>query len=80
MKLWILRFINRHSCTYGGALGYVIQANTEEEARAFASVDDVDSLYDPPNKKWLDEKSTMCDELGISGEARIILGSYSSDY
>lgn len=87
MKLWILRprpdlpkgFKNPWDPWYDKAFGFVIRAETEAEAREYASnrhvTGDEASEY---SEVWLSPDYTYCLELEIEGKVGVIIRDFRS--
>jgi len=70
MKLWLLELIGYSSYDY--ALGFVIRAETEEDAREQAQEHAGDEGY----KAWADKERSSCIELEAEGELGVILRDF----
>ena len=92
MKLWILRPVdglnageNPWNPWYDKVFGFVIRAETEEAARAFAHADAADEnrgefLGKPiasTQAPWLDSKYSTCIELSADGEAGVLMQNFA---
>lgn len=80
MKLWLLRPIKIHGDSlwnqwYDKAFGFVVRANTEQEARELANEESGDEVYDEPDV-WLKQEFTLCEELTTQGESEVILRDF----
>ena len=82
MKLWLLRPIrerkkrNAWEPWYDKAFGFVIRAETEQDARQLANDsggDEVQNGHDP----WLDRKQSTCVELLAKGKEENIIMDYA---
>lgn len=81
MKLWILKPLsewrndNPWDCEYEKVHGFVIEAPTEQEARALADGkageenDECDRYLNP----WLNSDITSCEELTPTGTSRVVM-------
>jgi hypothetical protein len=93
MKLWILRPIdglekndNPWNPWYDRAFGFVVRANTEEEARALAHANAGDEnrgefmVNKTANTEtpWLDAKYSTCIELLPEGDAEVVMKDFAS--
>lgn len=91
MKLWILRPINGlppgddpWEPWYDCAFGFIVRAETEQEAREFAQADAGDEEKDTflDNKKsntktpWMEPKYSTCLELLPDGEPGVIMQDF----
>lgn len=91
MKLWILKPVENLSQGddpwepwYDKAFGFVVRAETEEEARKFAHEQAGDenrgvflgSKIADTNSPWLDAKYSTCTELTVEGEAGVVLQDF----
>lgn len=57
---------------FTGFIGFVVRADSEDSARAFAY-----AFSDDGNReKWLDRKKSSCVELSTDGQPGVILGAY----
>jgi hypothetical protein len=79
MKLWLLRPIDGLPDDpwfnwYDKAFGFVVIAETEDDARDVASEDPGDEGGDA----WRDANCSTCVELVAEGEARIVLRDFAS--
>ena len=82
MKLWILLPIHRDGFDpwepwYDKAFGFVVRAETENEARQFANRNAGDENWDDKTP-WLDGKYSTCDELVPNGEAGVVLRDFNA--
>ena len=79
MKLWILLPLDEDSGPwrpwYDKAFGFVVQAETAEEARQLASESAGDETR-VHETVWLDPLYTRCEELLPSGKASIIMRDF----
>lgn len=87
MKLWLLRPVDgdRHwEPWYDKAFGFVVRAETEEDARRHASDDEGDEGRDSykPGKHlaspWLSGEHSTCVELMPDGESGVVLREFHS--
>lgn len=81
MKLWLLRAredidieTSPWNSPYNKNFGFVIRAQTEEDARAVAN----GGAYDENafGEVWLDSEFTNCDELLVDGLAGAIISDF----
>jgi hypothetical protein len=73
MKLWLIETIQ--DCGYDVANAFVVRAETEKEARKFASK----GRGDEGEKHWLDESKSTCVQLSAGkGPLGIILRDFTS--
>jgi hypothetical protein len=84
MKLWLLRPVdglskndNPWSPWYDKAFGFVIRAETEEEARALADANGGDESG-ATKHPWKDAKYSTCDELRPEGAAEVVMQDFAS--
>jgi len=81
MKLWLLRprddlgKDNPWDPWYDKPFGYVVRAETKEDARKVA---DADSRGDMRKGVWLEMKYSTCVELMSTGPAEIIIKDFAS--
>lgn len=83
MKLWLLspaENLDRENDPwyhnpYDAFHGFVIRAETEEEARSLAFVGDEERMFGNP---WINPEYTTCIELLPEGEAGIVLSDYNA--
>lgn len=87
MRLWLLepvdglpKELNRWEDGYGCALGFVVRAATEAEARALANAEageENDEHFGPIRRPavgaWLEGKYSTCTELLPEGPAGVVL-------
>jgi len=92
MKIWILNARNDlgdddpWNPWYDKAFGFIVRAETEEQARQYAHSNAGDENRGSfLNKKiantktpWLESKYTTCEELTDSGDAGIIMRDFSA--
>lgn len=88
MKLWLLLPGNNGiawSPWYDKAFGFVVRAETEDEARKLANANGGDEtgpitehVYRTGGDPWLDPSQSTCVELTPEGEAGVILRDYAS--
>ena len=91
MKLWILRSVENlpkgddpWEPWYDKAFGFVVRAETEEEARKFAHEEAGDENRGTflggktadTNSPWLEAKYSTCVELPTEGEAGVVLQDF----
>lgn len=81
MKLWLLRPKGSTNTPnwpwepwYDKAFGFVVRAETEGEARAFAAADCGDEGRDA----WMSYSRSSCEELSQEGDAGVIVQDYAS--
>jgi hypothetical protein len=76
--LWIIRPIGvsagHWEPWYDKSFGFVVVADTEEEARALAS----DYAGDEGSAVWLDDTETSCEVLDDDGEPRVVIRDFAS--
>ena len=92
MKLWLLRpnknlakDDNPWEPWYDKAFGFVVRAETEEEARKMANEKGGDEIgpaqidvYRTGGDPWLDPKYSSCAELTPEGKSEIIIKDFAS--
>ncbi len=83
MKLWLIEpnvglpnNDNPWDPWYDKAFGFVVRAETEQEARAFAHSEGGDENRN--HSPWLDPKYSTATELATHGEAGIVMCTYAS--
>ena len=91
MKLWILKPVEKlpqgddpWEPWYDEAFGFVVRAETADEARKFAHEQAGDENWGmflggktaDTNSPWLDVKYSTCDELRADGEAGVVLQDF----
>lgn len=73
MKLWILKPIDDQSGPwepwYDKTFGFIVRAESEEQARVLAA----EQCGDEGPDAWLDESLSTCIELTSDGEAGVII-------
>jgi hypothetical protein len=74
MQLWLLQPVEIWEPWYDKAFGFVVRAESEDEARRFASAKEGDEGKDV----WLDPTLTTCEPLVAGGEPGIILRDFWS--
>ena len=85
LKLWLLRPYKKFQSHYtdevspwnpwyGKAFGFVVRAETEEEARKLASED----CGEEGKEAWVSGKYSGCMALRIEGKAKIIIRDFAS--
>lgn len=72
MKLYYIRPIRDWTPWYDTADGFIVRAESEEEARQLASSD----AGCEGEKVWLDPKETVCEVLSDAGKSKIIIRSF----
>lgn len=78
MSLWILEFIENcprpdpWSFPYDVALGFIVRAETEQQARELAA----EQAGDEGRNAWLDPDYSTCMVLTDTGEAGVILRDF----
>jgi hypothetical protein len=82
MKLWILQPLETGKGTpwdpwYDKAFGFVVRAETEQQARELADGDAGDENRDKKHP-WLDPKRSACEELTAKGDAALIMRDFAS--
>ncbi len=70
--LWILKPVKPWREKYDRSFGFVIRAETEAKARAFAA----SQSQDDHEGVWLDPNLTTCKELSPDGEVGIVLQDF----
>lgn len=93
MKLWLLRPVdglkkndNPWEPWYDKAFGFVVRAETEEEARALAHADAGDEnrgefmsrTIAATKQPWMDAKYSTCVELLPEGAAEVVMKDFAS--
>ena len=84
MKLWILRPVEGDALWepwYDKAFGFVVRAETEEEARAFSQEeggDEVSAWRSEGKPAWTNPSHSTCEPLDIGGEAGIIMKDFAA--
>lgn len=80
MNLWLLRPNNNLKYDddpwepwYDKVFGFVVRAESENDARIFASRDCGDEREDV----WLDHKYSTCEELTSAGNVGVIIRAYA---
>lgn len=81
MKLWILEKVDELPPDddpwydfYDKVLGFVVRAETEEEARRFADKNAEDENF--KRTPWLDKRYSTCNELLSQGPAGVIMKDF----
>lgn len=80
MKLWILESIEHcplpdpWNFPYDVAIGFVVRAETEQQARELAT----SQAGDEGKKAWLDPKYTTCKSLSSVGDPEVILRDFKA--
>lgn len=88
MKLWLLRPVTRWS-EYDTAHGFVVRAENESEARAFAAQqggdeslrddwDDAAERWTFHYDAWSDTGVTTCVELPLGGDPGVVLRDFNA--
>ena len=84
MKLWILKpmqglsdDVNPWDPWYHKVFGFVVRAETEEDARQIAQSQSGDESKDKPTP-WLNPKLSTCSEVTVEGESGVILKDFAS--
>lgn len=94
MKLWLLKpredlspKNNLWEPWYDKAFGFVVRAESEDQARQLANKNAGDEKFEQlegygaspgsPNA-WLDAKYSTCEELSADGKAEVIIRDYAS--
>ena len=88
-KLWLLRRADGAEDIDGspwsdvydqnfGAFGFVVRAETLEQARSLAHAQS-DDLGDDEQEPWLSERWTTCVQLPIDGPAEVIISDFSQE-
>jgi len=85
MKLWLLRPIEGDAFWepwFDKAFGFVVRADTEEQARQLAQADGGDEKRErfggKPRPAWTDATHSTCVELTAEGAAQIVLRDFAS--
>lgn len=92
MKLWLLQPLNGLPPSddpwepwYDKAFGFVVRAETEEEARKLANDDGGDEtgpysqkVYRTGGNPWLDPKYSSCEELTADGASGVVIRDFRS--
>lgn len=92
MKLWILRPMeglkgksNPWEPWYDKAFGFVVRAETEDEARKLANADGGNEtgpkrndVYPTGGDPWLDPALSTCTELMPDGEAGVVMKDFAA--
>lgn len=91
MKLWVLRPVaglekdnDPWEPWYKKAFGFVVRAETEEEARSMADADGGAENYSGIGTSkeyeivgpWLDSRYSTCEELTTEGEAEVVMRDF----
>lgn len=82
MKLWILRPKPRSKLWepwYDKAFGFVVRAETKEQARALAQAEGGDEINHPVYRgtpAWTDAKHSTCEELTANGSAEVVMQDF----
>lgn len=74
MKLWILED-NSSSHDYDCPVGHVVRAETERQAREFASAKEA-PINAHRRPIWLDPAKSTCVELVVGGDAGVVFTDY----
>lgn len=92
MKLWLLRPVdgldkkdNPWGPWYGKAFGFVVYAETEEEARTLAHNEAGDEnrikflggAIDKPQQPWLNAHYSTCVEQTANGDAEVVIVDFA---
>jgi len=88
MKLWLLRPIdtlpfNPWDPWYHCAFGFVVRADTEQEARKFASDNGGEENSEQRTdgnecKPWLNPDYSTCEELWAEGEVGLVIRDFAA--
>lgn len=85
MKLWLLKAreqTNAWKPWYDKAFGFVVRAETEDQARAFAQKEGGDEVRDYRAGKevpaWTDPNLSTCEELIAAGEPGVVLRDFAA--
>lgn len=84
MKLWILRPIDPDNGPwnpwYDKTFGFVVRAETEQQARQLANDGGSDETRERGQTQtpWLDLALASCDELTGEGEAEVVIADHHS--
>ncbi len=83
MKLWILRprkdlleQDNLWKPWYDKVLGFVVRAETEEQARGYADKK-AEGENDDGDRPWLDPNMSTCNELTPEGEEGVVMRDFA---
>lgn len=81
MKLWLLEPIDKHDspfgCFYDVYDGFVVRAETEQQARKIAcDAADREEKW-RAQSPWLNPEHTTCDEVLVDGEPGVVMSSFS---
>ena len=85
MKLWLLRPVENPQAAkgnpwepwYNKAFGFVVRAETEEEARKLADGEAGDENRDVC-QPWLNAKYSSCVELKVKGEPGVVIRDFAA--
>lgn len=90
-KIWILRPIHTTGDDpwdpwYDKSFGFIVRAETEDDARKFAHKDAGDEnrgeflskKIAKTKKPWLDPKYSTCVELGAEGDAGVLMKDFAA--
>lgn len=82
MKLWLLRPVEDNALWepwYDKAFGFVVRAETEEEARALAQAGGGDEAgwFRKSFPAWTDPANSTCVELTSDGDAQVIIRDFA---
>jgi len=81
MKLWILRPINEDQGPwvpwYDKAFGFVVRAETEDQARRFAHEMGADENREEKGvNPWMDDSLSTCEELDADGSEGVVMSDF----
>jgi hypothetical protein len=77
MMLWLLRRVDgSHMPPWDVSLGFVVRAETEDQARQLASEYRSPDADDHPEPEWLDIGRTSCVPLHVGGKAGVVLRDF----
>ena len=84
MKLWLLKPVEGLGVDspwygiYDCANGFVVRAETEDDARSFADSQGGDETRRPFHDTWLQPKYATCEELTGDGEPGVVLCDFNA--
>lgn len=61
---------------YAACQGFVVRANSEEDARLIAKECEVKERSAPASDRWLDASVTSCIEIKLDGVQEVIMGDW----
>lgn len=74
MQLFLLEAIENWATSYDVALGFVVRAKNEDQARIFAS----ERRGDEGSEAWLDPTRTSCEVLTDGGTRGVIMRGFNA--